>query len=321
MTNFMWPVMLVALLLLPLLPWAYRRWLKPPAKAVVLHPDVALLAKAGASGRRWTRQLPAWMYLSALSLAVLALARPTMMVPEVDPKTGIILALDVSLSMQAGDVRPSRIVAARQALTAFVEDLPAGVRVGLVTFAGHATLLVPLTDDHERVLRAVDVLYLGRGTVIGSALVESARALPSLEERLGYGGDPRSYANIVLLSDGANRGGIPPVVALEEVKAQEVTVHTIGVGDSSSNADMYDPWGFGGGSMRFDETTLRLIAEETGGRFTMATSSEELSEIYRGLSRSLAWRMTRDEATAVVTLAAALLLFGSLLLAQWRRMV
>jgi Ca-activated chloride channel homolog len=317
---FLWPQALALLLAAPLVVWWYRRGRRPPARAVAYHPDLALLARAIPAGAgRARRHLPAALYLAALLAAVVALARPTLPVPEAHPQAGIVLALDVSISMQASDVAPSRIAAAVSALRAFVHDLPAGTRIGLVTFAGYATLVVPLTDDHDRVLAAVSTPQLGRGTVIGEALLASLEAFPSLDERRALGDDPRSFATIVLLSDGANRGGVPPLQALEEVIAQEVTVHTVGVGSSTS------PGGGGagpfGGSYSFDETTMRTIADRSGGRFAFVDSSEELHDVYRELSRALAWRVRRDEATAVASLAAAVLLAASVAVAgAWRRL-
>jgi Ca-activated chloride channel homolog len=156
MQAFLWPWLLALLLLAPLLVWLYRRGLKPPAESALVHPDLALIAQASLSGRRWLRHLPALLYLAAILVAVVALARPTIAVPEAHPQAGIVLALDISLSMRAADVEPSRIDAAKSALKVFVHDLPKGARAGLVTFAGYATLVVPLTDDHERIVQAVD---------------------------------------------------------------------------------------------------------------------------------------------------------------------
>jgi Ca-activated chloride channel homolog len=311
---FLWPWMLVALLVTPLLAWLYRRLQRRPAREVVLHSDLALLARAGAGGRRPSRHLPAALYLVAFALAVAALARPTLAVPEAKAHAGIMLALDISLSMRSGDVAPSRIDAAEAALRGFVADLPAGTRVGLVTFAGYATTVVPLTDDHQRVLDAVGSYHLGRGTVIGDALLESLRAFPDVAERRRLGGDPSEYAAIVLLSDGANRGGTPPEVAVRTVQDQEVVVHTIGVGSTSPSLDP-----FMGGAMRFDEAQLRRIAEATGGRFAFVDSSEDLHDAYRALSRALTWGVRRDEATGLASLAAAVVLVTSLGMSWFRR--
>jgi Ca-activated chloride channel homolog len=320
MQAFLWPWLLALLLLAPLLVWLYRRGLKPPAESALVHPDLALIAQASLSGRRWLRHLPALLYLAAILVAVVALARPTIAVPEAHPQAGIVLALDISLSMRAADVEPSRIDAAKSALKVFVHDLPKGARAGLVTFAGYATLVVPLTDDHERIVQAVDFVQLGRGTVIGEAMLESLKAFPSLEERQGFGADPQRFATIVLLSDGANRGGVHPFTALEEVKRQQVTVHTIGVGSPASGPVPGAPEGMQA-MMRFDETTLRTIAEESGGRFAFVDSAEELHNVYRELGQALVWRFRRDEATALASLAAAALLLASLGLGELRRRV
>ena len=321
MTNtFIWPWALLLLLALPLFIWLYRRLLKPPARSVAFHPDLALLKEAGASGRRWRRHAPAVVYLAALTLALVALARPTLKVPEANPQAGIVLALDVSRSMEATDIEPSRFEAARAALRTFVSELPEGARVGLVTFAGYATTVVPLTDDHERLLESVKFLNLGRGTAIGEALLESLGTLPSLETRQNLEDDPSSLATIILLSDGRNRNGVDPLEAVAEVQRQQVKVYTIGVGTSSAGSVPGLPGQFGGAG-RFDETTLRTIAETTGGSYVFVDSARQLRDVYNQLSRALVWRFRRDEATALVTLAAAVLLFFSLVWSELRRRV
>ena len=320
MSGFLWPWVLALLLPVPALIWLYRRWLHPPARAAVVHPDLALLALAGARGRRAPRHLPALLYLGACLLALLALARPTLPVPEAHPGAGIILALDVSLSMQAADIRPNRFEAARDAIRAFVNEVPAGTRIGLVTFAGYAVLAVPLTGDHERILKTVDLLRMDFGTVIGDALRTSYQALPSLEDRLALGDDPRDFATIVLMSDGRNRGGVHPLTILPEVREQRIRVHTVGVGTNTDGPIPGFPTRWQDAA-RFDEPTLRSIAEETGGRFIFVDSASELSGVYRDLSRSLVWRIGRSEATAFGALAAAALLIVSLALGEFRRRV
>ena len=320
MGPFIRPWALLLLLTLPLLVWLARRAVKPPSRTVALHPDLALLTAASARGKRWGRHAPALVYAGALALALVALARPTLNVPEANPQAGIVLALDVSLSMQAADITPSRFGAARAALQTFLSELPEGARVGLVVFAGYATTVVPLTDNHERILDAVRFLSLGRGTVIGEALLEGLAALPSLEDRQSSGDDPSTLATIILLSDGRNRGGIDPLEAVTELETQQVTVHTIGVGTLTDGPVPGLPERFGSAA-RFDETTLRAIATQTGGRYTFVDSAGELRDVYSELSRSLIWRFRRDEATAVAALGAAALLLLSMGWSAWRRRV
>jgi Ca-activated chloride channel family protein len=314
--SFIWPWALLLLVLVPVLVWLYRRALRPPAKAVAIHPDLELIATAGASGRRWPRHVPAGLYLGACAFALLAVARPTLPVPEAHPQAAIVLALDSSWSMRANDIEPSRFEAAKEAVRSFLAGVPRNTRVGLVTFGHFANVVSPPTDDHELLLQAVDLLALQRGTAIGEALLASVDALPDLTERQAVG-DPRELATVILLSDGQNRSGIHPLLALDDVRSQQVTVHTIGVG----TADSSDGTGRIGRVFRFDETTLKRIAQETGGRYVFVESADDLREVYSGLGRSLTWRMAPEEATALASLMAAVLLLMAIGLSEFRRRV
>lgn len=316
--GFLWPWLLMILPLAGLAVHLYRRGLEPPARTAVLHPDLALVARADERRRGWRRHLPAALYLVAVALALVASARPTFPVPEAHPGAGIVLALDVSRSMHARDVLPDRFEAAREALRAFVRELPDGTRVGLVTFAGYATPVVALTDDHQRLLDAVDSLSTDFGTVVGDALLASLRALPSLAERESLSDDPRSLATIILLTDGRSVGGVEPLLALEEVRRQQVVVHAIGVGTDTSGPIPGIPDRMRDFA-RFDEETLRAVADGTGGRYVFVDSAAELRAVYRDLGRSLVWRWRHEEATALVALGAAAVLLLSLGLAGWRR--
>ena len=312
MSVFLWPLGLGFLVLLPLLIAVYRQGLKPPAKLVAFHSGVQLLAQVKSGG--YQRHLPALFYLLACTLALVALARPTLPVLVADPLAGIILALDTSRSMQQQDIEPSRFEAAREAVRSFVTDLPEGTRVGLVSFGSYAQLNIALTDDHAAFLDTLDTMPLIRGTAIGEGLLKSLETFPTLELREAVETDADSLATIVLLSDGNNRSGIAPLEALEEVKKQAVTVHTVGIGTRTGT-----PGGFSAAG--FDETTLQTIAQETGGRYVFVDSAEDLKEVYRALSRAVAWRWGRDEATALVALAAALALVISLGVGTFRRRV
>jgi Ca-activated chloride channel homolog len=314
MGVFLWPWVLAFLLLTPALVWFYRRGRTLPGKFLLFYPNFALAARA-TPRQRWKQHLPALLYLSSTVLIIFALARPTFSVPQIDPQAGVILALDVSRSMRTQDVEPSRFEAARAAIRTFVASVPEGTRIGLVAFAGYASSVVPIDDDHETLLQAVDALTLARGTAIGEAMLESLEAFPSLEERETIG-EPERLATIILLSDGRNRNGIDPLEALEQVKAQRVTVHTIGVGNPNATL-LPGSEGFSG----FNEEDLRTIAEETGGQFVFADSAQELSEVYQDLSQTLMWKLGRDEATSFVALAAGLALLASVSTAQLKRKV
>lgn len=316
---FFWPWALGLLLLAPFLIGLYKRRLKLKSQKAVHHSDLSLIAQANKTKKR-SSHWSAILFWLAIVFALVGFARPTLRVPEAHPQAGIMLALDVSRSMAAYDILPSRFSAAKDAVKTFVKNLPEGTRVGLVTFAGYATPVVPLTEDHDRVIAAVDYLRMDFGTTIGEGLVSSLKALPRLEERRNLGDSPERFATIILLSDGRNFGGIDPRLALDEVKAQEVTVHTIGVGTLTDAPIPGIPLQYQFAA-RFDEPLMRAIAEETGGSFNFVDSALALNDVYKDLSQAVIWRFGRDEATAIATLIAALFLFISLILSLSRRTI
>lgn len=315
---FQWPWALFLLTLLPLLVWLHRRSLQARAEAAVLHPDLTLLAKAAKQGRV-LRHWPAALYLLALALGIVALARPTLPVPEADPRAGIVLTLDISRSMQATDILPSRFEAARSAIRQFIRDMPSGARVGLVTFSRNATLIVPLTTNKARLREAVDALTLDLGTAIGEGILESMTALPPLEERIGAA-DPKSLATIILLTDGRNMGGADPFEAAALANQQMIRIHTIGAGSTTEGPvpGLPEAYQF---AAYFDEETLKTIAAETDGQYLFVNSASKLQAAYAKLSKQLVWKVRQDEVSSGFAFAAALLLMGSLLLSETRRRV
>jgi len=158
--------MLFVLLLVPVLVWVYWRLaFSGTASAYVLYPNLELCA--GIAEPRWKRHLSAFLYGLALVLAILALARPQATIPAPDNLAGVMLAIDISHSMRTQDIDPDRFTAAKKAAQSFVSALPDGAKVGLVSFAGYATLEVGLTTDHQRVIDQIDLLEMARGTAIG----------------------------------------------------------------------------------------------------------------------------------------------------------
>ncbi|PNY79577.1 VWA domain-containing protein [Deinococcus koreensis] len=312
--NFAWPWALALLALLPLLVWRYRAGLPRPARAAAIHPDLALLARAQGRPRPLRRHLPAALYLGAVGLALLALGRPQAPWPLPDNRTAIMLVVDVSRSMEARDIEPSRFVAAQRAARTFVKSLPAGTRVGLASFAGSALLNAPLTSRHATVLEAIDGLSLGYSTAIGDGLLEGLKALPA-----SVPGSPgeRPSAAIVLLSDGRSNNGADPLQAADQIRRAGIKVYTVGLGTErgSLRSNRWNTSGRG-----FDETTLRQIATTTGGRYYEARSAGELNTVYQQMGRSLAWRVEQREVSGLVAALAGLLLLGSLGLSErWAR--
>lgn len=227
------------------------------------------------------RNAPAILRLGALSLGIIALARPQ------DPSTtrerfaegvDIMLVLDTSTSMKAQDFRPNRFVAAREVATDFIRERVSD-RVGLIVFAAHAFTQVPLTLDYpflSEMLAAVEVGIIEDGTAIGTALITAVNRLRESEAESKV---------VILLTDGQNnRGEIDPGTAAEAAAAMNVRVYTIGVGAHGSAPFMADDPFYGQRMMQIpveiDERMLESVAEKTGGRYFRATNSGALREIY-----------------------------------------
>lgn len=302
--SFIAPNSLYALVIVPLLVFLYWQAVRRGhSSGHVWYPGVEIFrAKAP------RRTVGVGLYFAAITMLVLALARPQAVVMAPDDRAIIMLAIDVSGSMRATDIHPTRLDAAKAAAKSFMEKLPSGIKVGLVSFAGYAQLESPPTSNRAQVIAQIELLQRRYNTAIGEGLVQSLAAFP--EDSLGQ---PDDSATIILLSDGQNRTGIPPQEAAQQARAKGVRVHTIGVGGSNPDPDM--PF------MGFDEAELKGIAQTTGGRYFAVNSAERLLEVYRELGRQIAWRPQKSEITALISLSAAVMLAFSLLLANWSRRV
>jgi Ca-activated chloride channel family protein len=277
-----------------------------------LYPSLAQFAHIAEP--RWKRHLSAGLYGLALVLAILALARPQATIPAPDNLATVIVTIDISRSMRAQDIEPDRFTAAKREARNFVRALPDGAKVGLVSFAGYATLEVEPTTDHQRVIDQIDLLQMARRTAIGDGLLESLKAIPKDEND-----KPLGPSTVVLLSDGRTNSGIDPLDVTPFARDMGVVVHTIGLGRRSNPGDPDQQWG--GFWIQFDEETLRAIAESTGGQYYAAESAEALRQAYSSLSRVVGWRPQRTEVSGLFGLAAGLLLASSLLISNLRRQV
>ena len=268
---FEWPSFLWGFLIIPCLVAGYLWMIRRPVRRVVAYPDVAVLAAAVRQGSRIRRHVPAAGFLLGLAAAIAALTRPVFPIPVPADRSAIILAIDVSGSMRSDDIAPSRLEAAKRAARAFVNDLPAQVRVGLVTFGGYATLVVPPGTDHARVLQALDGLTFIRRTAIGEGLLEAVVALPGRVRPLPDGTlppvppGPKPSGIVILLSDGRSNTGIDSVRAAKIARLQEVTVYTVGVGSKEYRPGAY----LIGGPL--DDVELQAVARAGGGTYFHAS--------------------------------------------------
>ncbi len=312
---FIWPTLLRILILIPLFLLAYRWVMNRRPRAAIMFPDTALLAAAARRAGPLRRHLSAGLFLFAVAAVVVAVARPVAPLPVPADRSTIMLAIDSSGSMRSQDILPTRLGAAQDAAKAFLRTVPPNVPVGLVSFGGFATLLVPPTTDRKRVVNAIDGLYFIRRTAIGEGLLEAVAALPTRGKPAPDGSLPpappggRPPGVVILLSDGRSNAGIDPIVAASLARQQEVIVYTIGVGSK----DPTSAWTIGG---TLDDAELQSIARETGGEYFHATSAEGLKAVYQRLARWVGWERRPEEITALVGILGAIALIASLITAR-----
>lgn len=255
--------------------------------------NLDLLDRVAPKRPGWRRHAPAAAFLAMLGLLVVGFARPTTQVQVPRERATVMVAIDVSNSMQATDVSPNRLEAAQQAAGAFVDQLPERFNVGLVTFSGSAQVVVAPTQDHAAVRQAVQNLSLGPATAIGDAVFSSLQGISQVDDGLstGDGAEEPAPARIVLMSDGSNTAGRSPAEAARAASAAGVPVSTIAYGTDSGTITL-------GGTTQavpVDEEALAQLASGTGGEAYTAASGEELSEVYADIGSSVGTRAEERE--------------------------
>ena len=323
--SFLWPLGLLALLVVPLAAAAYWFLGRRPSRYALAYPNVDVLAEVVESGG-WRRRIPPALFLLALVAAGVALARPQLNVMVDREQATIVLAVDSSGSMLADDVRPSRLAAAQASIRTFLDDLPDQFRVGMVSFAEEAQVVSPVTSNRQPVREAVEFLFPMRGTAIGDAvaraaeLAQEATGQQAQTQISGFGlaqssdsdSGTKPPAAVLLLSDGFQTAGLlAPLDGAERAKELGIPVYTIALGTADGVIDL----SFGGEARRIpvppDRETLRLIAQETGGKYYAAPSAEALRSAYSDLGSLLSREPGKDEATYAFVLAAGLLGLGA----------
>lgn len=266
--------------------------------------ELELLASLVPRSAAWRRHVPAGLLLLSLVALTTAFARPEADVEVPRERATVVVALDTSLSMQATDVEPDRISAARDSAAAFVEGLPDRFNVGLVSFSGSAAVVVPPTQDHEQVVDAVRSLELGPSTAIGDAVLASLEAIRTVPGEIDQEPPP---ARIVLLSDGTSTVGRPVPTAAEAALEAGVPVSTIAYGTPDGVVEVQGQLI----PVPVDQPALERLAASTGGTSFSAQSGEELAAVYEDIGSQVGTVTERQEVTDAVTGVGLLLVVGA----------
>jgi Ca-activated chloride channel family protein len=252
--------------------------------------DLALLASV--APRRppwWKRHLPAALLLLCLAALVLSLGRPARVERVPRERATVVLAIDVSNSMAAEDVEPTRLIAAEDGALAFVNQLPPRLNLGLVAFSGTASVLVSPTTDRPAVQNAIRTLELGPGTATGDAVEASLTAIKSVPG--GGPGQPPAPGRIVLLSDGGRTRGELNSTAASAARQAGVPVSTIAYGTPDGTVTIQGTTI----PVPVDEPALRALAQQTDGAAYRAETSKQLRDVYKGLGSSIGYDKHQQE--------------------------
>jgi Ca-activated chloride channel homolog len=329
--TFIWPVMLASLVVVPLFILLYVLLQRRRRQIVKRYGNLGLAQDPKGHHLGARRHLPAALMLSGLSVLFVALARPQAQVSLPHIEGTVILAFDVSGSMAANDLLPTRMEAAKAAARAFVQHQPPTVQIGIVAFSDSGLSVQTPTNDQEAVLAAINRLSPQRGTSLANGILASLNVLSaaSPQETHDYSNltpvptptpepvPPGSYksAAIVLLTDGENNENPDPMVAAKAAADRGVRIYTVGLGSVAGTTVHVN--GFTVHS-QLDEPTLKQIAQITNGSYYNAASAQELSAIYQNLDTQLTIKPEQTEITSIFAGVSMLaLLFGGLLSLLW----
>lgn len=341
--------MLWSLLLVPLVVGGYLWLQKRKRKDVVVFSAVSWILQNMETPSPWRRHIPPALVVIALALLLLASARPMARVTLPADYMTLIMVMDVSRSMLAEDVEPSRIKAAQKAAKEFLQDLPPNVRVGIVSFAGNAQVVQHVTNQREELVAAIDRFQLQRGTATGSGLLlalatlrpeakidleatlyspnpygysdpsthggsggaKSLDAKPAVKERPPE--PPGSYKGgaIVLLSDGRRTAGPDPLMAAKKAADLGVRVYTVGFGTPNGFIPGYEGYSF---YTQVDEESLKAVAKTTEADYFKAGSAEDLKKVYQHLSTQFTLEKRDTEITSILAGVALLLILMAIAL-------
>jgi Ca-activated chloride channel homolog len=309
--SFIWSNLLIFLLLVPLLAFIYFRFQQRRQNLAARFGSLGLLRDAGGSGPGRARHVPVMVFLGGIAILIFSTARPqaTVSLPRLEGT--VILTFDVSGSMSADDLKPTRMEAAKAAASQFVKNQPQGVSIGVVAFSDGGIAVQAPTNNHEETLATIGRLVPRRGTSLANGILVSLNAIAldegdppilrtnsvsSVEEPVPSPQGWYPSAVIVLLSDGENNQNPDPVLAADLAADLGVRVYTVGIGSTAGTEITVE--GFTVHS-QLNEPLLRALAEDTGGNYYNAASEEELFRIYNDLEPKLSIKTEEMEITSI----------------------
>lgn len=330
--QFLSPDNLWWLLLIPALIGAYWLALRRRARYALRYSSLTLVRDALDQSPRWRRHLPPLAFLIGIALMLVAMARPLGVVTLPQERATVILAIDVSGSMRADDMKPNRIEAAKTAALEFVAKQDAQTRIGVVSFSSNANIVQAPTTDRELLRAAIQRLAPQQSTAIGSGILSSLDAIFELPRVAGSNRNdvlipatptptpvPRGIvtpATIILLTDGQNRTGPSPITAAQLAADRGVRVFTIGVGTVEGTL-IQGGSGFGFRAV-LDEETLKRVAAITDAKYFHAADENALLMIYQNLAKGIVVTQEKEESTVLFTaLALVCFVLGGVLSLVW----
>ncbi len=269
--------------------------------------NVELLGSVAPRRPGWRRHLTFALLIVGLTILSLGVARPAAAVKVPQENATVILDIDVSLSMEATDVLPSRIATAKEAAKSFVGLLPSRINLGLVSFGGQANLLVPPTRDRKSVRAAINGLNLQQSTAIGEAIFTSLQAIQVFTKSTTPKNGAAPPARIVLLSDGTNTVGRSVESAVAAAQKAHVQVSTIAFGTQNGTVTINGTTQ----EVPADDQTLDQIAQATGGTFHTAHSEQELSSVYKDIGSQIGYTTVHRDVSWRFMLAGLLCLLAA----------
>ena len=328
--TFIWPLALLSLLSIPVLVGFYLLLQRRRRRIAADYSSLGLVQNQKSRSIGFRRHIPTIVLLAGLSTLMVTSARPQTLVSLPRIEGTVILAFDVSGSMAATDLQPTRMEAAKAAAREFVKKQPPSVVIGTVAFSDSGFSVQPPTNDKDAVLASIDRLSPQRGTSVANGILVSLKAIETNNQSTHFytnltptpeasptpvAPGQHGSAVIVLLSDGENNERPDPIAAAQAAADRGVRVYTVGLGSTGGTTLHVNGFTV---HTQLDEVSLQQIAQITGGTYYNATSAQDLTKIYGGLDPELVIRPEKIEVTSIFAGAsAAVLMLGGLLSLFW----